>query len=455
MEDSLLIKPLIDGHYPTVVYGHGIYIYDDTGKKYIDGSSGAVTASIGHAVPEIVAAIHEQAQKISFVYRSQFTSKPAEELAKKLNEFAFNGEENYWSFFVNSGSEATETALKIAIQHWQERGFYQKNKIISRWTSYHGITLGALSMSGHVERRKRFVSLLENYPCVSAPYCYRCPFNLSYPSCHLMCASELDTQIRRVGAENIAAFIAEPIVGAAGGVIVPPEGYYQQIREICNYHNILFIADEVMTGIGRTGKMLAMEHWGVKPDIIALGKGMSAGYTPIAATLVSEKIMNPILQGSKSIMSGHTYSANPQSAAVALAVLDYIEKHKLVEKAVESGEYLLQKLKNIGIKYHMIGDVRGKGLMIGVEFVSDVFSKRPFSKEITLTNIVIAKARDKGLLVYPATAGNEGDDGDAVIIAPPLTINKQEMDQLVDIFEETIREVQSELQNKGHINFAG
>jgi adenosylmethionine-8-amino-7-oxononanoate aminotransferase len=444
MKRSLLIKPMMNDYYPTATHGDGIYLYDDTGKKYIDGSSGAVTASIGHRVPEIIEAMHEQAKKVSFVYRSQFTSEPAETLAQKLNQLV-NADEDYWSFFVNSGSEATETAMKIAIQHWQEQGNYRKQKILSRWISYHGITLGALSMSGHVKRRERFVPLLEDYPSVSAPYCYRCPYNQTYPECQLFCASDLETAIQREGAEHIAAFIAEPIVGAAGGVIVPPEGYYQKIKDICERHNILFIADEVMTGIGRTGKMFGMDHWEVKPDIIALGKGMSAGYTAIAATLASEKVMTPILKGSKSIMSGHTYSANPQSAAVALAVLDYIETHKLVEKVKENGDYLFQKLEVVAMKGDMIGEVRGKGLMVGIEFVADAKTKRPFSTNTTVTSKVVEKARNKGLLIYPASAGKDGAHGDAVIISPPFVITKQEIDQLVTIFEETILEIQSKL----------
>lgn len=443
MKKSYLIKPLLDGHYPTAVYGKGIYIYDDEDKQYIDGSSGAVTASIGHAVPEIIEAMLKQAEKISFVYRSQFTTVEVEQLATKLSEIAFIKDGEYSSFFVNSGSEATETAMKIAIQYWQERGRPTKNKVISRWTSYHGITMGALSLSGHSERRRRFVSLLDDLPTIPAPYCYRCPFNEDYPSCQLRCASELEMAIGRIGAEHIAAFIAEPIIGAAGGVIVPPAGYYERIKEICDRHEILFIADEVMTGIGRTGRMFAMEHWGVQPDIIALGKGMSAGYTPMAATLVSEKIMEPIRTGSKVVMSGHTYSANPQSAAVSLAVLEYIEKHNLVEKAAENGAYLLTQLQQLARNYPIIGDVRGMGLMVGIEFVSNYFSKYPFKKELNLTGTIVSTARDKGLLIYPASSGIEGGDGDAVIISPPLTIKKHEMDQLIEIFKETISDVQA------------
>jgi adenosylmethionine-8-amino-7-oxononanoate aminotransferase len=431
---------MMDEIYPVAVKGVGVYIYDNTGKKYLDGSSGAVTASIGHTIPEVIEAMQNQAQKLSFVYRSQFTTDPAEQLARKLNEL-INADSNYWSFFVNSGSEATETAMKIAIQHWQEQGDYRKNKILSRWVSYHGITIGALSMSGHVGRRERFVSLLEEYPSVSAPYCYRCPFQKTYPDCQLACANELETAIQRVGAKHIAAFIAEPIVGAAGGVIVPPEGYYQQIKKICDQNNILFIADEVMTGIGRTGKMFGIDHWGVKPDIITLGKGMSAGYTPIAAALTSEKVMKPIINGSKSIMSGHTYSANPQSTAVALAVLKYIEKHRLVEQSHEKGIYLRKKLIDLKTKYPIIGDVRGKGLMIGVEFEGNQASKKPFSKQTNLTNQVVQIARDKGLLIYPASAGNDGIHGDAIIISPPFIITNEEIDELAYLFEETLREI--------------
>lgn len=444
MKRSLLIKPMMNECYPTATYGKGIYLYDDAGKEYIDGSSGAVTASIGHAVPEIIEAMHEQAKKVSFVYRSQFTSEKAEKLAQKLNELV-SAAEDYSSFFVNSGSEATETAMKIAIQHWQEQGDYRKHKIISRWVSYHGITLGALSISGHVTRRERFVPLLRDGPSVSAPYCYHCPFKQTYPSCQLLCASELETAIQRIGAENIAAFIAEPIIGAAGGVIVPPDGYYQKVKDICERYNILFIADEVMTGIGRTGKMFGIDHWGVKPDIIALGKGMSAGYTPIAATLASDKVITPILQGTGSIMSGHTYSANPQSAAVALAVLDYIETNRLVEKAKENGDYLLEKLQEMAVDIDMIGNIRGKGLLIGVEFVADFKTKRSFSIKTAVTSKVVEKAREKGLLIYPAAAGEEGVQGDAVILSPPFVITKQEIDKLVAIFKESVTDIQNEI----------
>ncbi|WP_350299953.1 aspartate aminotransferase family protein [Peribacillus frigoritolerans] len=449
MERNHLIKPTLDHDYPTISHGNGIYLYDTNGKQYIDGSSGAVTASIGHGVLDVVEAMTEQARKVSFAYRSHFTSGAAEALAKKLSELA-PGDLN-WSFFVNSGSEATETAMKIAIQHWQEKGFERKNRIISRWTSYHGITMGALSMSGHVPRRKRFVPLLEDFPSISAPYCYRCPHNNETSGCKLKCADELETAIQRVGSENVAAFIAEPIIGASAGAVTPPDGYYQRIKEICETYDILFIADEVMTGIGRTGKMFAMEHWGVTPDIIALGKGMSAGYTPIAATMITDRVMEPILKGSKSIMAGHTYSANPLSAAVSLEVLSYIERNDLVRAAEEKGQYLFKKLQGLAEKFDIIGDVRGKGLLLGLEFVSDRVSKTPFDLQIGLTPRLVNKAFAKGLIIYPAAGAIEGIAGDAVIISPPLIITNEEIDRLVKILEASLEELQQELHAEGLI----
>ncbi|MGD6992123.1 aspartate aminotransferase family protein [Sutcliffiella horikoshii] len=443
MDQSYLIKPLLDKEYPVISHGNGVYLYDVTGKKYLDGSSGAVTASIGHHVQAVIDAMADQASKVSFVYRSQFSSVPAEKLATKLSSIT-PGDIN-WSFFVNSGTEAVETAMKISIQYWQEVGKPDKNQIISRWKSYHGITIGALSLSGHADRRKRFEPLLEKSPVVEPPYCYRCPFNLEYPSCGLKCAEDLERAILEIGNENIAAFVAEPVIGAAAGAICPPDGYYQKISEICKKHDILFIADEVMTGIGRTGKMFAMDHWHVTPDIICIGKGMSAGYTPIAATLVSERVVESILKGSKVIMSGHTYSANPQSAAVALAVIEYIESQNLVSNGEQLGDYLLQKLSQLKQTYSFIGDVRGKGLLLGLEIVADHATKYPYSQEKAVTPRLVELAQKNGLLIYPASAGIEGIGGDAVIIAPPLSINQQEMDELITILELTLNELQAEL----------
>ncbi|MCM3568819.1 aspartate aminotransferase family protein [Neobacillus mesonae] len=437
MKRSFLIKPILDEEYPVIDYGKGIYLFDINGKKYLDAASGAVTANIGHGVKEIINAMDEQARKVSFVYRSQFTSEAAEDLALKLAEM-MPGDLN-WSFFVNSGSEATETAMKIAIQYWQERGIHTKTKVLSRWVSYHGITMGALSMSGHTSRRARFVSLLEEFPVINPPYCYRCPYNLKAPSCQYPCAHELETAILRYGAENIAAFIAEPVIGAAGGAIAPPEDYFKIIKQICESNDILFIADEVMTGSGRTGFMLACEQWGIIPDIAALGKGLGAGYAPIAAAVASEKVMEPILAGSKQVMSGHTLSANPQSCAIALAVLQYIESNKIMSQVRSKGDYLKLKLESLQEQYSFIGNIRGKGLMLGIEFVSDRQTKTPFPRNAFITQKIVNLAKEKGLIVYPAGSGIDGVNGDSIIISPPLTITAKEIDELITLLDETFK----------------
>ncbi|OIK09487.1 aspartate aminotransferase family protein [Bacillus sp. MUM 13] len=428
-QQSSLIKPVLDAGYPTISHGKGVYLYDHEGKDYLDASSGAVTANIGHGVEEIAAAMAEQAKKVSFVYRSQFTSDAAENLAAKISEMTDG--KMPWSFFVNSGSEATETAMKIAIQHWQEKGKPQKSRIISRWMSYHGITMGALSMSGYQQRRERFTEYLESFPSVPPPYCYRCPLGMEALTCGMACAKELESSIRRIGEDHVAAFIAEPVIGAAGGAISPPEGYFQEIKRICRKYNILFIADEVMTGFGRTGKTLACDHWDACPDIMVFGKGMSGGYTPIAAAVMADHVIQPILQGSKSIMGGHTFSANPQSCAVSLAVLEYVEKHDVASKAAASGIFLKQALKKTAENHTFIGDVRGKGLLLGIEFVKNKRTKEPFLRSAEVTNTFISLAQKNGLLLYPAASGHDGVTGSAVMIAPPLTITEAEMNDLL------------------------
>ncbi|HET7579105.1 MAG TPA: aspartate aminotransferase family protein [Bacillales bacterium] len=442
-----LIKPILGTEYPEISHGKGVYLYDTNGKKYLDGSSGAMTAAIGHGVEEMADAMYEQAKKISYVFRGQFTSDPAEKLAETLAREAPGDLD--WAFFVNSGSEATEIALKIAVQYWQERGRPEKNRILSRWMSYHGVTLGALSMSGNVIRRQRFEPLLHDFPGVTPPYCYRCPLNQTYPSCGLACADDVETQIKKAGPENIAAFIFEPIIGASGGAIVPPPGYYQRVKEICDKYEILTIADEVVTGLGRTGKMFAMEHWDVQPDLMTLGKGLGGGCTPIGAAMVSDRVIDTIKNGSKMMMAGHTLSANPQSTATGLAAVNYLKKHHLPENAAYQGEMLRKGLEELEKKYPMIGNVRGKGLLRGVEFVADKETKQPFDLRSEVTNRVIKKGYEKGLILYNAAGGLNGTGGDAILLTPPLIISTTEVQELLTLLEEVIHEISVELYNEG------
>lgn len=440
---SKVIKPDLVKEYPTVSHGKGIYLYDTEGNRYLDGCSGAMVANIGHGNVGIAKVMRSQASRVAFTYRSQFTSRPAEELGELMAHLA-PGDLN-WVFFVSSGSEATETAMKVAIQYWQERGYQNKNRIISRWMSYHGITLGALSMSGHRARRKPFASLLHDYPALQPPYCYRCPLELRYPGCKLMCAASLEKTIQLLGPENIAAFIFEPVIGASGGALVPPDGYYDLIAQICRKYDILLIADEVMTGFGRTGKMFAVEHWGVQPDIMAVGKGLSGGYTPIAATLVSNEIIRTIRSGSGLIMSGHTYSANPLSSAVALTVVKYILNHHLVEKAAKNGACLEKKLYRLARKHPSIGNIRGLGMMWGVELVKNYSTGEPFHAGLNVPSMLIKQAMENGLIIYNASGGFVGPAGASFMLGPPLIISRREIQSMIDLLDLTLDQVENQL----------
>jgi adenosylmethionine-8-amino-7-oxononanoate aminotransferase len=433
MPHSHLIKPLIGDHYPMIDYGKGVYLYDKEGQEYLDACSGAVTANLGHGMEEIIQSIVDQGSKVAFVYRSQFSNQPAEDLAAFLHE-----KTGYpWSFFVNSGSEAVETAIKIALQHWQEKGRPSKRRILSRWLSYHGITFGALSASGHPLRRERFDSVIGDWPTIEPPYCSKCPFGKTYPSCDLACAEQLEIMITRIGSENIAAFISEPIIGAAGGAITPPKEYYSRIKEICGRNDILFISDEVMTGCGRTGTFLALEQWGIEADIVAVGKGMSAGYAPIAAALMSDEVMDPIINGTRIIMSGHTYSGNPLSSAAALAVLKLIDSEKIIEGVESKSIYLRNLLDKLKTEFSFVQEIRGKGLLLGMEFDLK-------GREIggAFTSAVVAAGVDNGILLYPAAAGIDGRKGSAIIIAPPLNSSKRELEEVYRRLRSTFQAIE-------------
>lgn len=417
------IQPLLSKSYLKAKSANGVYIFDEDGKPYLDGSSGAVTCSLGHSHPKVLSAIKSQLDKLQFVYRSQFGSEEAEQLAQKLFELSVQQQHTH-SFFVNSGTEAIETAMKVALQYWQEQGKSEKKQFISRWKSYHGITVGALSLSGHPIRRQRFENSLEKYPLLHA--------DLETDSLERQ-YQEFTEVIEKIGARHIAAFVAEPIVGAAGTALTPSSDYYQTFRKICNEYEILFIADEVMTGLGRTGKWFAMEYWNTVADIVAVGKSLGAGYAPIAATLMTEKILTPIKYGSGLIMSGHTYSGHPLSCATALKVLQVVEEDNLLANANNQGGVIKSKLTELKSEYSFITKVRGKGLMMGVEFDPEI-------KGMQAT--FIERCFKNGLLVYPAVGGSYGKDENGILIAPPLIINSQETEELLLKLEQSLEEVQ-------------
>jgi adenosylmethionine-8-amino-7-oxononanoate aminotransferase len=420
------IQPLLNKTYVKAKSAQGVYIIDESGKRYLDGSSGAVTCSLGHSHKRMLEFMKQQVDKLQFVYRSQFGSDEAEQLAEKLFNLSPQRVHAH-TFFVNSGTEAIETAMKVAIQYWQEKDQPEKKQFISRWKSYHGITMAALSLSGHPLRRQRFENSLEKYPALYA--------DLEKDSVGVQ-TKEFINVIERIGAKHIAAFVAEPMVGAAGTVLTPHEGYYREMRKICDEYNILFIADEVMTGLGRTGKWFAMEHWQTNADIVTVGKSLGAGYAPIAATLMTERILELIKKGSGLIMSGHTYSGHPLSCAIAHKVLEIVEEDQLLDNVNRRGTHIKRALTDLQKKYTFIDTIRGKGLMMGVEFTPSVKG---------LQNKLIDRCFQNGLLIYPAVGGPEGKDENGVIISPPFTITHEESDELLQKFDQSLNEVSREL----------
>ncbi|MGQ9693595.1 MAG: aspartate aminotransferase family protein [Thermodesulfobacteriota bacterium] len=428
--------------YPVIERGEGIYLFDRHGKKYIDGAGGSAVVGIGHGVKEITAAMVRQAEKVSFAHSSQFTSQAALDLAEKLVYLAPAGLSRV--YFLSGGSEAVETAVKMARQYQVERGKAQKYKVISRWTSYHGNTLGALALSGHTGRRSYYLPLIQHTPHIQPAYCYRCPVGRQPNNCALECALDLEKTILYEGPDSISAFIAEPIVGATAGVLIPPADYFPKIREICDRYDVLFIADEVMTGLGRTGKNFGIDHWQVVPDMIVVGKGLSSGYTPIAAVIVKEEIHRTIKEGSGAFVHGHTYSQNPLSCAIAGAVIEYLGRNDLISRSAKMGEYFLESLATL-LDHDLVGDVRGRGLFAGIEFVKDKKTKEPFPPQMKLNALIGHKAFAKGLITYPGGGGVDGLKGDHLLLAPPFIIKKEEIDRMVDILQETINEVKKEI----------
>lgn len=435
-------------HYPVVDRGERIYIYDREGKRYIDGCSGALVSNLGHGLEEIAEAIYLQAKKIAFAHLSMLVSEPAMELASMIKELA-PGDLNY-TWFVSGGSEAVESAIKLARQYFIERDGEgsSKYKIIGRWNSFHGNTLGALAVGGHIPRRKPYTPMFMDFPHIYTHYCYRCPFGLEYPNCELRCAYELENAIKREGPQYVAAFIAEPVVGATVGALVPPPEYWPIVREICDRYDVLLIADEVMTGFGRTGKSFAVNRWNVIPDMIVLGKGMSAGYSPLAGVVVSERIVEVLKRGSGRFIHGHTYGGNPLSCATGVAVLNYMLKNGLIENAHKVGEYLGSSMKRELEDIPIVGEIRGIGMMWGIEIVKDRERREPFPRRENVASRAFNLLMEKGLLVYPGSGAADGVNGDHFMVAPPLILKKEEADEIVSILREGLMDLSRELSGR-------
>jgi adenosylmethionine-8-amino-7-oxononanoate aminotransferase len=426
-------------HLYEMIKGEGIYLWSKEGKRYIDGSSGPICVNIGHGVKEVTDAVHKQMEQVSYVHSSHFTTSSVKECADKLASMA--PETLNYVFFCSGGSEATESAAKMARQYHLLQGSPMRSKVIARWQSYHGNTLGSLSMSGNIARRRRYVPMLLDFPHIPPAYCYRCWFGKTCDSCDLECARALDIEIKATGPEYVSAFIAEPFVGATLGSLPAAPGYFQLIREICDEHGVLFIADEVMTGLGRTGKKWGLDHWDTTSDIIATAKGLAGGYLPLGATIASDKVFEGF---GEPFAHGHTYGSHPVVCAAGLAVLEYMEKHNLVERSRVIGEYFHQQLEPL-YEHLSVGDIRGKGVFAGIEFVKDKESKEPFNPSIKFNGRVVEQCYENGLLVYPGTGTVDGVRGDHIQVAPHLVVNKEEIDEIVMLLDKSISEVEDKV----------
>jgi len=416
--------------YPIAVRGEGCWITASDGRRYLDASGQAAVVSIGHGVQEIGRAMAEQSGKIAFAHTTQFHSEPAESLAERVLAIAppkfRNGGRVY---FTSGGSEATETAIKLARQYFLETSQPGRYRVVSRRQSYHGSTLGAMSVSGNVGRRQPYAPLISEWGHVSPCFCYHCPFNKTFPQCNLACADDLDDFLNNKDASTVAAFMFEPVVGATLGAAPSVDGYTARVADICRKHGILIIADEVMTGMGRTGKPFASEHWGLDPDIILTGKGIASGYAPLGAVLVAPRVVEAFEKGTAAFMHGFTYQAHPVATAAGNAVFDFLETNRLFDRVPVAANVLSRSLARLESHPH-VGQVRGLGLLQGVEFVKDKATREPFPKESAIAEKIRQATLEKNVLVYPGQGTVDGVLGDHILLAPPFIVNDSECDQI-------------------------
>ncbi|MDH4273384.1 MAG: aspartate aminotransferase family protein [Candidatus Aminicenantes bacterium] len=433
-EGSVLYRNLHKS-FPLIESGRGCDLYDINGKKYLDGSGGAAVVNIGHGVKEIAAALSRQAGKAAYLSGVQFTHEPVEKLAAAVASFLpfRNGK----VFFLTSGSEAMEASIKLARQYWVERGKPEKYRVISLRPSYHGNTLAALSLSARQHYQETFRPLLLKSARIPAPYCYRCPWDLAPSDCGVECAHELEKAIERIGRERVSAFIGEVIGGSSTGASVPPKDYWRTIRRICDRNKVLLIADEVMTGAGRTGKWLACGHYDLVPDMVVMGKGLTSGYFPLSAVAAKAALLEPIFERGKNFLHAQTFTHHPVGCAAGLATIEYLKDHDLIARCARVGKSLKPKLEGL-LNHPHVGDVRGEGLLIGVEFVKNKRKKTPFPREKRYVEAFVAEAFDRGLVLWPNIGQADGTNGDLVMVAPPFIIQEDEISEMLERIESTL-----------------
>jgi adenosylmethionine-8-amino-7-oxononanoate aminotransferase len=434
---SKIIHRTLRGTLPYAVEAKGVYITDREGKRYIDASGGAAVSCLGHGHPDVLAAMHAQIDTLAYAHTSFFTTDVAEALADNLIANAPAGIGHV--YLVSGGSEAVEAALKLARQYFVEIGQPERTKFIARRQSYHGNTLGALAVGGNMWRRKQFAPLLIDVGRVSPCYEYRDRRDDETPEQYSeRLAQELEAEIQRLGPKSVIAFVAETVVGATMGAVPSTPGYFKRVREVCDRHGILFIADEVMCGMGRTGTLHAVEQEGIAPDLMAIAKGLGGGYQPIGAVLASTKIVEALKKGSGLFQHGHTYIGHPVAAAAALAVQQVFERDKLMDQVKARGAYLEARLRKVLGGHDHVGDIRGRGLFRGVELVEDRATRRTFDPALKLHAKVKAAAMEHGMLCYPMGGTIDGERGDHVMLAPPFISTEAQLDEIVEKLSQAI-----------------
>jgi len=424
--------------YPRAVRGEGVYLYDEAGKQYLDGSGGAAVTCLGHGHPDVINAIKSQVDELAYAHTAFFTNDPQEELAARLAERF--GEADARVYFLSGGSEANETAVKLARQYWLAKGREQKHMVISREQSYHGNTLGALSLSGNPMRREIYAPLLHDWPRIAPCYAYRHQTDDETDADYgRRAAQALEDAIVEHGAENIAAFIAETVVGATLGAVPPAPGYLKNIREICDRHEILMILDEVMSGSGRSGTYFAFEQDDVLPDITTIAKGLGGGYQAIAATIVRGHVHDLIVDAFNSFEHGHTYIGHATACAAGLAVSGVIDRDDLLENVRNVSEQLFGELKIAFGDHPNVGNIRGRGLFIGIELVEDRDTKKPADR--SYSGRIKQAAMDNGLIIYPGGRTADGENGAHILLAPPFIYDSSHVDELVSKLQVVLKQV--------------
>ena len=429
------------GRRPFIARADGVYIWDQQGNRFLDGSSGAMVSNIGHGNPRVLDAMRTQMNATTFGYRLHFENEPAERLASTLSKLSPPGLDRV--FFASGGSEAVESCLKLARQYAVARGEATRTKVISRYPSYHGSTFGALAVTGYGPLNDPFAPMIREMPKIPAPAVYLEHKNLSDEAQGRRYAEMLREKIEELGAENVLAFIMEPVGGASTGALVAPDSYYQHVRDICDEYGVLLIYDEVMTGVGRTGKFFAAEHWNQSPDLIALSKGLGAGYVPLGAMIARRDIVDAVVD-SGGFMHGYTYAGNPLACAAGLAIIREIFEQDLMANTARIGALLKSRLESLMATFPFIGDVRGKGLLLAFELVSDRETMTPLPKELNAYAKLVEYAYAERLIIYSRRTRG-GYEGDHFLVCPPMVSDETHVDEILEKLENSLRRLAAEL----------